>query len=182
MRNKLKRAKNSQNTKTQPRTADVLTLVLSESSNDETAPETDSVLLADEDAFGSKGATEMFLKAETLREKKTCCPKDVKIAPIFLRTIRQSKSKGSSDGGLHQPVEKLHESILPAQREQHLSTPTVSPLTERKRTWRGQVSPSALRSCLKEIQTSNAAFPVQSVFDCLQTKARERLQDSGSTG
>ncbi|XP_061627554.1 ATPase family AAA domain-containing protein 5b isoform X2 [Phyllopteryx taeniolatus] len=48
---------------------------------------------------------------------------------------------------------------------------------------RGHVPPPpTLHSILRDIQASNTAFPVQSVFGTLQRKARERLPDSGIKG
>ncbi|XP_040891121.1 ATPase family AAA domain-containing protein 5b [Toxotes jaculatrix] len=198
MRNKLRRSKNCKNASRQSenraQTTEVITLVFSESScsNDKTSPGRDSASLAAKDQYGSYAAER---KVQPLQEqRKTCCAKDIKIAPIFLRTPRQSQSKGSSGGKLDPPVEKLQKPVAPHQRDdlrgvesQHrLSASTVSHLTQKggviPSTRRGQLSPSSLHRCLEEIQTSNPAFPVQAVFSTLQKKASESLQDCGSAG
>ncbi|XP_044044944.1 ATPase family AAA domain-containing protein 5b isoform X2 [Siniperca chuatsi] len=195
MRNKLKRNKTCKDascpSKDRPRAAEVITLVLSESScsNDETS-QTDSASQAARDTSGSDVAAAGFSsrKVQPLQEqRKTFCAKDIKIAPIFMYTKRHSKSKPSSDRKLDQPVDKLQESVPPPQIEdvqlvkskQRLST--VSHLKERKGSWGGQLSPSALHCCLEQIQTSNPAFPARTVFSTLQKKASKRLQDFGST-
>ncbi|XP_042283266.1 ATPase family AAA domain-containing protein 5b isoform X1 [Thunnus maccoyii] len=180
MLNKLKRTKTSKNasftSKNPPRATEVITLVLSE---DETSPERDAVLLAAIDSKASNAAAGSIssCKAQPLQEKRrTCCAKDVKIAPIFLRTTQQGKRKRSSDGGLDRPVDELQKSVHPPKSDDsqlvksQLSTPAGSHLTERKGSRRGQLSSSAVLSCLEEIQTSNPAFPVQRVFDTLQEK------------
>lgn len=127
-------------------------------------------------------------KAKPLQEQ-TFCAKDIKIAPIFFRTAQHRKSKQSGDGKLVPPVERLQKPVLPPQSrgvqqvESQQRFSAVSHLPERKKgSRRGQVPPSALHSCLEDIQTSNPAFPVRTVFSTLQKKASERLQDVGSTG
>uniref|UniRef100_A0A3Q1F5P5 ATPase family AAA domain containing 5b n=1 Tax=Acanthochromis polyacanthus TaxID=80966 RepID=A0A3Q1F5P5_9TELE len=110
-------------------------------------------------------------------ENNALSAKDTKIAPIFLRTRQQSKSKRSSDG------EKTQKSVLPPQSDDlqvsHLTGKDDSVLPSCRK---GQLLPSALHSCLEEIQTSNPAFPVQAVFRTLQKKASEGLQECESTG
>ncbi|XP_075946342.1 ATPase family AAA domain-containing protein 5b isoform X2 [Anarhichas minor] len=186
MQNKLKRSKKCKNVLCPSK--EVITLVLSESSccHDETSPERDS---AKDTHVAAAAAGISTRKVTPLQEQRTTfCTKHVKIAPIFFRKTQHGKSKRSSDGKLNRrPVEKLQESVRPLQIPdvqlvtggQRLST--VPPLTERKRSRRGQLSPSALHSCLEEIQTSNPAFPVRAVFSTLQRKACERPQDSEST-
>ncbi|XP_035856076.1 ATPase family AAA domain-containing protein 5b isoform X2 [Sander lucioperca] len=188
MRNKLRRNKKSKDdscpSKEQPRTAEVITLELSESRVDDETPERASASLAAKYRYV---AADMSTPTPLQEQRKTFCAKGIQIAPVFLHTTQRSKSKRSSDGRLGQPVEKLQESVLPPQTEDvqlvksHQRLSTVSHLTERKRSWRGQLSPSALHSCLEEIQTSNPAFPVRTVFSTLQKKVGERLQDFGST-
>lgn len=121
---------------------------------------------------------------------KSCCVKDIKIAPIFLSTTKPCKSIRSHHVESCQPVEK-QKSVLPShsedlQRVKGQQLLSVSHLTEKEgsvlSTWRGQLSPSALNICLKEIQTPNPTFPVQAVFSSLQKKASDRLQRLGSTG
>ncbi|KAM7394091.1 hypothetical protein PAMP_020911 [Pampus punctatissimus] len=190
MRNKHRRTKTRKDascpSKDTVRTTEVITLVLSD---DETSPEKDSFLLAVKDTHGSKAATGgvSSSKLQPLQEKKkTCCAEDIKIAPIFLRTAQQSKGKRSSDGRLDQPAEKLQKSVLPLQSDDsqlmksQLSTPAVSHLIEKKLSWRRQLSPSDLLSCLEEIQTSNPAFPVQTVFGTLQRKGFSSSAESPS--
>ncbi|KAK1885733.1 ATPase family AAA domain containing protein 5 [Dissostichus eleginoides] len=112
-------------------------------------------------------------------QRKTFCPKYVKFAPIFLRTTKQSQSKRSRDVKLDQPADKVQELVLPdvqLGKSQQRASPT-----ERKRSWRAQLSASALHICMEEIQTSNPALSVQTVFNTLQKKASERLQNVGST-
>ncbi|XP_033481293.1 ATPase family AAA domain-containing protein 5b isoform X1 [Epinephelus lanceolatus] len=185
MRNKLSRSKKcvkdaSCPSKDHPRTVDVITLVVSESScsSDETSPGGDTAVAA--------AGTSTEVKPLQV-QRTSLCTRDIKIAPIFLHAAQHGKRKRSSDGKLHQPVEKQQEAELPPQTEdvqlvksqQHVST--VSHLTERRRSWRGQLSPSALHSCLEEIQTANPAFPALTVFNTLQRKASERQQDFGPT-
>ncbi|XP_068583050.1 ATPase family AAA domain-containing protein 5b [Cebidichthys violaceus] len=190
MHNKLKRSNKCKDVLCPSK--EVITLVLSESSYcyDETSPERDSASLAAKDTHvaASAAAGISIRKATPLQEQRTTfCSKHVKIAPIFFHKTQHGKSKRSVDGKLGRPVEKLQESVLPLQipdvqlvtGRQRLST--YPPLTERTRSRRGQLSPSALHSCLEEIQTSNPAFPVRAVFSTLQRKACERLQDSEST-
>ncbi|GAA6232351.1 ATPase family AAA domain-containing protein 5-like [Lates japonicus] len=206
MRNKLKRSKNLKDTacqrKDQTQPTEEITIVLPEPScsNDETSAEGYSASLPAKDKYGSNAAAAAAAgisgrKVQPLQEqRRTCSPKDIKIAPIFFRTPRQSKSKVSSDGKLHDTVKKLQKSVPPPQSgdlqrvksQQGLSTARISHLTEKGRfnlsTWRGQLSPSSLHSCLEEIKTSNPAFPVRTVFSVLQRKASERQeQDFGST-
>lgn len=207
MRNKLKRSKNLKDSayqrKDKKQPTEVITIVLPESScsNDETSAVGYSASLPAKDKYGSNSAAAAAAgiserKVRPLQEQmRTCSPKDIKIAPIFFRTPRQSKSKVSSDGKLHETIEKLQESVPPPQNgdlqrvksQQGLSTARISHLTEKGRfnlsTWRGQLSPSSLHSCLEEIKTSNPAFPVRRVFSILQRKASERQElDFGSTG
>lgn len=189
MRNKLKRREKRKDascpSKKQPRAAEVTTVVLSDSScsNDD---ETESASMAAKDTHGSDVAAAAAaagisaIKVKPLQEHgKAVCAKDIKIAPIFLHAAQHSRSERSSDGEL------LQKSLLPSHsedvqrvRSQQRSV-SVSTLTERKGCWRGQLSPSALHSCLEEIQTSNPAFPVRAVFSILQRKTS--LQDSGDT-
>lgn len=166
MRNKLKETKKNQNANDRPPLAvgPYLTLVLSDHG----------------DSNGPHGAGDtLFTAPSRLGRKMTGCPENTKLAPVFSRRMPKGKSKESGDEELHHPVEKL--SIVLPPSEQQLSTSTVSQ-TERKESWREQLSSSALHSCLKDIQESNAAFPVQRLFGVLQTKARKALQDGGSTG
>lgn len=186
MRNKLKRREKCKDascpSKNQPRAAEVTTVVLSDSScsNDD---ETESASMAAKDTHGSDVAAAAGISARKVKplqvHGKAVCAKDIKIAPIFFHAAQHSRSERSSDGEL------LQKSLLPSHsetvqqvRSQQRSS-TVSPLTERKGCWRGQLSPSALHSCLEEIQTSNPAFPVRAVFSILQKKTS--LQDSGDT-
>ncbi|XP_039663011.1 ATPase family AAA domain-containing protein 5b isoform X2 [Perca fluviatilis] len=190
MRNKLRRNKKCKDdscpSKEQPRAAEVITLELSESRvDDETPPERASASLAAKYRYV---AADVSTPTPLLEERESFCAKGITIAPVFLHTSQRSKSKRSSDGRrLGQPVEKLQESVLPPQTEDvqlvksHQRLSTLTHLAERKRHRRGQLSPSALHSCLEEIQTSNQAFPVRTVFSTLQKKVGERLQDFGST-
>ncbi|KAA8594965.1 hypothetical protein FQN60_012100 [Etheostoma spectabile] len=183
MRNKLRRNRKSKDdscpSKEQPRTTEVITLQLSESRvDDETSPERASASLTAKYRYVAAG---MSTPTPLQEQRKTFCAKDIKIAPVFLHTTQRSKSKQG------QPVEDLQESVLPPQTEDvqlvkgHQRLSPVSHLTKRKSSWRGQLSPSVLHSCLEEIQTSNPAFPVRTVFSTLQKKVGERLQDLEST-
>ncbi|KAM7418885.1 hypothetical protein PAMA_016149 [Pampus argenteus] len=178
MRNKLRRTKTRQDalcpSKDTVRATEVITLVLSD---DDTSLE--------KDTQGSKSSSSKVQPLQK-KKKKPCCAEDIKIAPIFLHTAQRSKCERSSDGGLDQPAEELQKSVLPLQSDDsqlvrgHLSTPAVSHLTEKKLSWRRQLSPSALLSCLEEIQTSNPAFPVQTVFGALQSKGFSSSAESPS--
>ncbi|GLD66307.1 ATPase family AAA domain-containing protein 5-like protein [Lates japonicus] len=109
MRNKLKRSKNLKDTacqrKDQTQPTEEITIVLPEPScsNDETSAEGYSASLPAKDKYDSNAAAAAAAgisgrKVQPLQEqRRTCSPKDIKIAPIFFRTPRQSKSKVSSD-------------------------------------------------------------------------------------
>ncbi|XP_026160120.1 ATPase family AAA domain-containing protein 5b [Mastacembelus armatus] len=108
--------------------------------------------------------------------------KHINIAPVFTCTTQQGRSKWMSDGKRDHPAERKQTSVLPPQcndlqrvkSENQLSTSAVCHLAKTEEplqsTCRG---PSALHICLDEIQTSNPAFPVQTVFDTLQKKANK---------
>ncbi|XP_070827795.1 ATPase family AAA domain-containing protein 5b isoform X2 [Chaetodon trifascialis] len=165
MRNKLKRTKKSEDasfsSKDRPRASAELSGWSCSSEHTDSASVTTAVPAAAISAREDKPLQERI--------------KDIKIAPIFLRTAQHSKSKRSSDV-------KLQTALVPAHSEdvQHTKsqrrTASVSHPTQR---CRGQLSPSALHSCLQEIQTSNPEFPVRAVFSILQRKTS--LQDLGST-
>ncbi|KAF3852259.1 hypothetical protein F7725_005614, partial [Dissostichus mawsoni] len=185
MRNKLKRNNKCKDapcpSREQPRTAEVIRLVLSDSScsYDETSPERDSASLAAGDTHVAPAGISTTQVKPLQEQRKTFCPKYVKCAPIFLRTTKQSQSKRSRDVKLDQPADKVQELVLPdvqLGKSQQRASPT-----ERKRSWRAQLSASALHICMEEIQTSNPALSVQTVFNTLQKKASERLQNVGST-
>ncbi|CAK6953430.1 ATPase family AAA domain-containing protein 5b [Scomber scombrus] len=170
MRNKLKLSKISKDasctSKNPLRATEVITL-----SDDETSP-----VAKDKCSNVAEGSISSC-KAQPLQEKKGgCYAKDINIAPIFLRITQQGKGKRSSDGGFDQPEEELQKSMLLPQSDEQkpvksrLSSPAGFHLTERKRSWKWQLSSSALLGCLEEIQTSNLAFPVQRVFGSLQEK------------
>ncbi|KAJ4944084.1 hypothetical protein JOQ06_012631 [Pogonophryne albipinna] len=185
MRNKLKRSNKCKDapctSREQPRTAEVIRLVLSDSScsYDETSPERDSASLAAGDTHVAPAGISTTQVKPLQEQRKTFCPKYVKIAPIFLRTTKQSQSQRSRDVKLDQPADQVQELVLPdvqLGKSQQRASPT-----ERKRSWRAQLSASALHICMEEIQTSNPALSVQTVFNTLQKKASERLQNVGST-
>ena len=118
-------------------------------------------------------------------QRKTCSVQHVKLAPIFLRTPLHSKRKASSDANLRQSEEKLQTPVPlpPPLPHQHRLSPVVHFLEEDEdlvSTRRRHVPPSCLRSRLEQIQTSNLAFPVQTVFSTLQKKTSP--QGFGSTG
>uniref|UniRef100_A0A3P8UDI2 ATPase family AAA domain containing 5b n=1 Tax=Amphiprion percula TaxID=161767 RepID=A0A3P8UDI2_AMPPE len=169
MRNKLKRSKNVKDTGNQSKAQTSEVIVLSEStcSDGETSPNAEDKRVSN----AAAGFSERQFKP-LQEEREALSAKGAKIAPIFLRKRQQSKSKRSSDG------EKTQKSVLPPQSDDlqvsHLTGRDDSVLSS----WRGQLLPSALHSCLEEIQTSNPAFPVQAVFRTLQKKASEGLQDS----
>ncbi|XP_072239533.1 ATPase family AAA domain-containing protein 5b [Leuresthes tenuis] len=163
MRNKLKRSKKVKKTpskgKDQAQTSEVIVLV-SESSctDDERRP------------------------TAAREERSNLCGKGLKIAPIF---IQRKTNKRSSDWNVGQRAEATQKPARGPQNDDVLeSSPIASYLTSKEgrvvSSWRAQLSPSALHSCLEEIQTSNPAFPVQTVFSALQKKASERLQEDGS--
>ncbi|XP_047435171.1 ATPase family AAA domain-containing protein 5b isoform X2 [Mugil cephalus] len=113
-------------------------------------------------------------------QAKGLCAKGNKVAPIFLRAIQHSKSKGSSGG--EQVIERRTQSkdvqdAMTPPAECKLPVNRDSILSPR----RGQLSPSSLHSSLEEIQTFNPAFPVRTVFKILETKASESVLESSST-
>ncbi|XP_054865778.1 ATPase family AAA domain-containing protein 5b isoform X2 [Amphiprion ocellaris] len=173
MRNKLKRSKNVKDTGNQSKAQTSEVIVLSEStcSDGETSPNAEDKRVSN----AAAGFSERQFKP-LQEEREALSAKGAKIAPIFLRKRQQTKSKRSSDG------EKTQKSVLPPQSDDlqvsHLTGRDDSVLSS----WRGQLLPSALHSCLEEIQTSNPAFPVKAVFRTLQKKASEGLQECGSTG
>ncbi|XP_040003449.1 ATPase family AAA domain-containing protein 5b [Xiphias gladius] len=121
-------------------------------------------------------------KLDHRRGSAARCPaqKEINIAPIFLRTPRQKTSKASGDEKLRKPLASPQSEGWRRVKSQHrLPTETKGFVPS---TRRGRLSPSTLHSCLEEIQTSNPAFPVQTVFGALQKKAGGRLQDSGPSG
>uniref|UniRef100_A0A3Q1BV08 AAA+ ATPase domain-containing protein n=1 Tax=Amphiprion ocellaris TaxID=80972 RepID=A0A3Q1BV08_AMPOC len=163
MRNKLKRSKNVKDTGNQSKAQTSEVIVLSEStcSDGETSPNAEDKRVSN----AAAGFSERQFKP-LQEEREALSAKGAKIAPIFLRKRQQTKSKRSSDG------EKTQKSVLPPQSDDlqvsHLTGRDDSVLSS----WRGQLLPSALHSCLEEIQTSNPAFPVKAVFRTLQKKAR----------
>lgn len=195
MRNKLKGSANCKyatcQRKDQAQTTEVITLVSGSSCSDgEVSPEKDSTSLSAKHKCGSNAASAAGFSARTAQplqdKRKTCCAKDIKIAPIFLRAAQQSKSERSSAGepkSVHPPHS---DGLQRVKGQQLLSTSEVSHLIEEEgpllATCRGQLSPSVLNIRLEEIQTSNPTFPVQTVFSTLQKKATDRLQHLPSTG
>lgn len=182
MRNKLKLSKISKDvsctSKTPLRATEVITL-----SDDETSPEKSSSSPAARDTQCSNVAAGSIssCKAQPQQEKRMgCYAKDIKIAPIFLRATQQGESKRSHFGGFDQ----LQKSVPPPQSDEEqpgkrgLSTPAESHQTERKRPWRGRLSPSVLLGCLEEIQSSNPAFPVQRMYGSLQEKNLGSLSET----
>lgn len=113
-------------------------------------------------------------KVTLLLHWKSSCAKDTKTAPVHLQTSPRSREERSSDG---EPQQK---SLLFPNNEYLKQTSgqpqTSAPRTERT-AQRGQLLPSALHSCLEEIQTSNPAFPVRAMFSILQKKTI--VQESG---
>ncbi|XP_008275780.1 ATPase family AAA domain-containing protein 5b [Stegastes partitus] len=177
MRNKLKRSKSRTSTTSRSKAQTTGVILLSESrcSDGETTP-------AAKDKHVSHVVTGFSERhVQSLQEEGNIfCAKYARIAPIFLSRIKQSKSKNISDGD--QAVERTQKSVLLPQIDDvqvsQLKCEDESVLS----TWRGQLSPSALHSCLEEIQTCNPVFPVQAVFRTLQKKASEGLHECGSTG
>lgn len=121
------------------------------------------------------------VKLQLQEQRETSGAKDIKVAPVFLRTKQKQAEK---------------KSVQLVGKGEQLFSSRVSHLTERKRSHRGHhvshrehhlshrgqhLSPSALHICVEEVQTSNQTFPVQTVFSTLQKKAGERLQDDAST-
>ncbi|XP_022049522.2 ATPase family AAA domain-containing protein 5b isoform X2 [Acanthochromis polyacanthus] len=174
MRNKLKRSKAVKDTGSQSKAQTSEVIILSDSSCSD--GETSRTVGGKHFSNTAAGFSERQFK-QLQEENNALSAKDTKIAPIFLRTRQQSKSKRSSDG------EKTQKSVLPPQSDDlqvsHLTGKDDSVLPSCRR---GQLLPSALHSCLEEIQTSNPAFPVQAVFRTLQKKASEGLQECESTG
>ncbi|XP_063739837.1 ATPase family AAA domain-containing protein 5b isoform X2 [Eleginops maclovinus] len=190
MRNKLKRSNKCKDarcpSKEQPRTGDVIRLVLSESrcSDDERSPERDSASQAAGDTQVAHAGISTTQVKHIQEQRKTFCAKGIKIAPIFLQTTKHSKSKRSRDMKLDQPADKEQELVVPdvqVVKSQQRVSPTASHLSERKRSWRAQLSASALHTCMEQIQTSNPALSVQTLFSILHKKASEKLQNVGST-
>ncbi|XP_056264795.1 ATPase family AAA domain-containing protein 5b isoform X2 [Pseudoliparis swirei] len=132
--------------------------------------------LAAEDAHAAAaGAASTRKVAPPPERRDTFCGKHVQIAPIFLCKTQHSESKWSGDGASGRPVEKQTEDVQRVKGQRCLST--VSRPTEGRGSGGGRLSSSALRRCLEDIQASNPAFPVSTVFSTL----RERAQDSGPT-
>uniref|UniRef100_A0A3B4ZZI8 ATPase family AAA domain containing 5 n=1 Tax=Stegastes partitus TaxID=144197 RepID=A0A3B4ZZI8_9TELE len=162
MRNKLKRSKSRTSTTSRSKAQTTGVILLSESrcSDGETTP-------AAKDKHVSHVVTGFSERhVQSLQEEGNIfCAKYARIAPIFLSRIKQSKSKNISDGD--QAVERTQKSVLLPQIDDvqvsQLKCEDESVLS----TWRGQLSPSALHSCLEEIQTCNPVFPVQAVFRTL---------------
>ncbi|KAM4751098.1 ATPase family AAA domain-containing protein 5b isoform 2-T2 [Anableps anableps] len=123
------------------------------------------------------------LSALDSEERKRSYSKGFEIAPIFLPTNQhRRKTKERCDGGSNQTE---HKSMPPSQsggvRSQHPGshlTGKHGPVASSWR-WRGRLSSSDLESCLKEIQKSNPAFPVSTVFNTLLKKASQGLHESG---
>uniref|UniRef100_A0A8C4DRS7 AAA+ ATPase domain-containing protein n=1 Tax=Dicentrarchus labrax TaxID=13489 RepID=A0A8C4DRS7_DICLA len=176
MRNKLKRSKKCKDgsypSKDPQRTAEVTTVELagSSSSNHEAPPA--------KDRHGS-GVSAAGVPVGQ-EHRNTFCAEDIKIAPIFLRSAQHSQSQRGSEGTPGKPAEKLQTSVQSEDVQLVQSQQRLSAVSYLRKRCRGQLSPSTLHSCLKEIQTSNPAFPVRAVFNTLQKKTS--LQDFGSTG
>ncbi|XP_059195593.1 ATPase family AAA domain-containing protein 5b [Centropristis striata] len=194
MRNKLKKSEKCKDTpcpsRELPKTAEVITLESESScSSDETSPRRGSNHKLCKIGSNSLEAKDTCVVVAGISTRKTLqeqreifVAKDIKIAPIFLhKTQHSNKSKHSSDGKLQESAAVLPqtEDVQLVKSQQRPST--VSHLTERQRSRRGQLSPSSLHRCLEEIQTSNPAFPVRTVFSTLQEKASKKLQGFGST-
>ncbi|XP_051239799.1 ATPase family AAA domain-containing protein 5b isoform X2 [Dicentrarchus labrax] len=175
MRNKLKRSKKCKDgsypSKDPQRTAEVTTVELagSSSSNHEAPPA--------KDRHGS-GVSAAGVPVGQ-EHRNTFCAEDIKIAPIFLRSAQHSQSQRGSEGTPGKPAEKLQTSVQSEDVQLVQSQQRLSAVSYLRKRCRGQLSPSTLHSCLKEIQTSNPAFPVRAVFNTLQKKTS--LQDFGST-
>ncbi|KAM4584652.1 ATPase family AAA domain-containing protein 5b isoform 2-T2 [Odontesthes bonariensis] len=168
MRNKLKRSNKVKKTlskgKDQAQTSEVIVLV-SESSctDDETTQER---------------------RPTAAREERNPCGKGLKIAPIF---TQRKTNKRNSDWSIDKRAEATQKPARgPKNNDVLESSPAASHLTSKEgrvvSSCRAQLSASALHSCLEEIQTSNPALPVQTVFSALQKKASERLQEDESAG
>lgn len=137
--------------------------------------ETESASSAVQHTPGSIDAARITSRKVTLLlHWKSSCAKDTKTAPVLLQTSPRRREERSSDGEPHQ------KSLLFPNNEYVQQTSgqpqTSAPRTERT-VQRGQLLPSALHSCLEEIQTSNPAFPVRAVFSILQKKTS--VQESG---
>lgn len=166
MKNKLKPNNTSKDAScsshSQSRTTEVITVVSDRSSS---ADETDLASHPSKDTHGSDVVAASFT---TRREQRTrdFCAKDVKIAPVFLRTTKHNTNgrKGQREMALPSQIEKVQQ---------------VKSQTEKKGHCTGQLPVSGLLSFLEEIQTSNPAFPARTVFSNLQKKTSE--QDSGDT-
>ncbi|MEQ2206715.1 hypothetical protein XENOCAPTIV_002034 [Xenoophorus captivus] len=113
-------------------------------------------------------------------EKKSSLCRGFKIAPIFSPTTQHRKHEGSSDAESDRPE---HKSMPSSQSGDVKSPRTGSHLTGKRgavvSSWRLS---SNVESCLEEIQKSNPAFPVPTVFSTLLKKASEVQQESGPAG
>lgn len=159
--------------KEQQGVAEAITVGLSDSSC--SGEETESASSAVQHTPGSVDAARITCRKVTLLlHWKSSRAKDTKTAPVLLRTSPRSREERSSDG------EPRQKSLLFPNNEYMQQTSgqpqTSAPRTERT-AQRGQLLPSALHSCLEEIQTSNPAFPVRAVFGILQKKTS--VQESG---
>nr|WKN12654.1 Atad5b [Cryptopsaras couesii] len=161
MRNKLKRSKKSADassspSKDPPRTSEVITAVSSESrgSAGETEP----------GKHGSDVAAAGISATHVLEQRRTTVSGGIRVAPIFLR---HNESDRGSDCRSGRPAER-RSALQVKESEERLSA--GSQLTERKGPGTGPPAPSDLHSCLREIQTSNPAFPARAVFSTLQRK------------
>lgn len=159
--------------KEQQGAAEAITVVLSDSSC--SGEETESASIAVQNSPGSVDAARITSRKVTLLlHWKSSYAKDTETVPVLLQTSPRSRKGRGSDGEPHQ------KSLLFANNECTQQTSgqpqTSAPRTERT-AQRGQLLPSALHSCLEEIQTSNPAFPVRAVFGTLQKKTS--VQESG---
>lgn len=146
------------------RTTEVITVVSDRGSSDD---ETDLASHPSKDTHGSDVAAASLPTRRvnpTKERPRDFCARDVKIAPIFLRT-----TKHNTNGRMGQ-----REMAFPSQigKVQQMKSQT-----ERKGHCRGQLPVPGLLSFLEEIQTSNPAFPARTMFSNLQKKT----SDSGDT-
>ncbi|XP_054633982.1 ATPase family AAA domain-containing protein 5b [Dunckerocampus dactyliophorus] len=115
-----------------------------------------------------KGCIQYFTEGVFWPDRST---KEVEDTPVFLGSPLQHASNRNGHG------------CIPPQSEDGMRMRQKGPLVPLScQSWGRNVSPSSLHSFLKEIQASNTAFPVHSVFGTLQRKATDMLQDDKLTG
>nr|XP_057921366.1 ATPase family AAA domain-containing protein 5b isoform X2 [Doryrhamphus excisus] len=136
-----------------------------------------SSLCADEECPQTVEVKSLALAGATLANSILACP----LKEAYSEGVSYRDRSTKEVTHQHASNRNGHER-LPTQSEPEMRiTQKVPLLLSSSQSWGGNL-PSALHSFLKDIQASNTAFPVQSVFGTLQRKAKEMLQDYRLTG